>query len=176
MTDPTERALTASREAGHTPLPPDGGNLRIVYHASEVIALGNRRYDEGWDAALDAERAARAEPGLADALETLIEHHARAECYRYPECENATTAARAALEAHGEPQRAETVYADDEHVAHRGNHDGYACGFSGPHCWSCNEPWPCRASRQAHGEPPVFSIQTVSGQRIRPISGLSIYM
>lgn len=48
--------LAAMREAGHTPLPPDGGELRIVYRASEVIALGNRRYDEGWEAALAAAR------------------------------------------------------------------------------------------------------------------------
>ena len=34
-----------------------------------------------------------------------------------------------------------------EHAPHRGNHEGYACGFSGPHCWACNEPWPCRAER-----------------------------
>jgi hypothetical protein len=34
-----------------------------------------------------------------------------------------------------------------EHAPHRGNHDGYACGFSGPHCWECGEPWPCRSER-----------------------------
>lgn len=34
-----------------------------------------------------------------------------------------------------------------EHAPHRGNHEGYACGFSGPHCWECFEPWPCRAER-----------------------------
>ena len=33
------------------------------------------------------------------------------------------------------------------HEAHVGNHRGYACGFSGPHCWECSEPWPCRVSR-----------------------------
>jgi hypothetical protein len=32
-----------------------------------------------------------------------------------------------------------------EHEAHLGDHNGYACGFSGPHCWACNEPWPCRS-------------------------------
>jgi len=42
------------RAAGHTPMPPAGGDLRITYRASEVIALGNRRYDEGWTAALAA--------------------------------------------------------------------------------------------------------------------------
>lgn len=31
-----------------------------------------------------------------------------------------------------------------KHVVHRGNHENYACGFSGPHCWKCHEPWPCR--------------------------------
>jgi hypothetical protein len=36
-----------------------------------------------------------------------------------------------------------------EHEAHLGDHKGYACGFSGPHCWACNEPWPCRAALQA---------------------------
>lgn len=35
----------------------------------------------------------------------------------------------------------------DEHEPHSGNHDGYACGFSGPHCWACGEPWPCRTIR-----------------------------
>jgi hypothetical protein len=34
-----------------------------------------------------------------------------------------------------------------EHEPHRGNHDGYACGFSAAHCWHCGEPWPCRAER-----------------------------
>lgn len=34
-----------------------------------------------------------------------------------------------------------------EHQAHHGNHVGYACGLSGPHCWACNEPWPCRTAR-----------------------------
>src|SRR6185369_8982603 len=34
-----------------------------------------------------------------------------------------------------------------EHAPHRGNHEGYACGFSGPHCWVCHEPWPCRTER-----------------------------
>lgn len=33
------------------------------------------------------------------------------------------------------------------HAPHRGKHEGYACGFSGPHCWECHEPWPCRAER-----------------------------
>lgn len=36
---------------------------------------------------------------------------------------------------------------DAAHEPHHGNHEGYACGLSGPHCWACNEPWPCRASR-----------------------------
>lgn len=31
------------------------------------------------------------------------------------------------------------------HEPHHGDHKGYACGRSGPHCWGCNEPWPCRA-------------------------------
>ena len=33
------------------------------------------------------------------------------------------------------------------HEAHWGDHNDYACQLSGPHCWTCNEPWPCRASR-----------------------------
>ena len=35
----------------------------------------------------------------------------------------------------------------EAHEPHHGNHDGYACGFSGPHCWECHEPWPCRTER-----------------------------
>jgi len=35
----------------------------------------------------------------------------------------------------------------EEHAEHHGNHDGYACGFSAAHCWTCGEPWPCRTSR-----------------------------
>lgn len=34
-----------------------------------------------------------------------------------------------------------------EHEVHWGDHNDYACELSGPHCWACNEPWPCRASR-----------------------------
>ena len=41
-----------------------------------------------------------------------------------------------------------------EHEPHRGAHTDYACGFSGPHCWECGEPWPCRASRGIAPEPP----------------------
>jgi hypothetical protein len=33
------------------------------------------------------------------------------------------------------------------HEQHYGDHIGYACGFSGSHCWACGEPWPCRFSR-----------------------------
>lgn len=43
-----------------------------------------------------------------------------------------------------------TAWADaltGEHSPHRGNHIDYACGFSGPHCWECHEPWPCRTER-----------------------------
>jgi hypothetical protein len=46
------------------------------------------------------------------------------------------------------------VYEVDGHEPHRGNHVGYSCGLSGPHCWGCNEPWPCRASRKFASLPP----------------------
>ena len=39
-----------------------------------------------------------------------------------------------------------------KHEPHYGNHDGYACGFSGPHCWECHEPWPCRTERGLNRE------------------------
>jgi len=32
-------------------MPPIGGDISITYRASEVVALGNRRYDECWAAA-----------------------------------------------------------------------------------------------------------------------------
>ena len=60
------------REAGHAPMPPEGGDLRITYRASEVIALGNRRYDEGWTAALVHDRPSG---WLRDALEEYGRHH-----------------------------------------------------------------------------------------------------
>lgn len=39
-----------------------------------------------------------------------------------------------------------------EHEAHWGDHNEYACRLSGPHCWACNEPWPCRTSRGIEAE------------------------
>ena len=40
-----------------------------------------------------------------------------------------------------------------EHTPHHGNHKGYACGFSGPHCWACGEPWPCRSAQPRQEAP-----------------------
>lgn len=45
-----------------------------------------------------------------------------------------------------------------EHEQHAGRHTDYACGFSGPHCWKCNEPWPCRSSRGIEAEATSSSV------------------
>lgn len=47
----------------------------------------------------------------------------------------------------GKPRAAVVLPPDSDHAPHLGNHVGYACGFTFPHCWECAEPWPCRASR-----------------------------
>lgn len=39
------------------------------------------------------------------------------------------------------------IEAPATHEPHWGEHNDYACRFSGPHCWECGEPWPCRTSR-----------------------------
>jgi hypothetical protein len=64
--------LEELRTAGHAPMPPDGGALRIEYRASDVIALGNRRYDEGWNAALRAALSGSTAPLDIERLATAL--------------------------------------------------------------------------------------------------------
>jgi hypothetical protein len=48
------------------------------------------------------------------------------------------------------------------HGSHLGNHEDYACGFSGPHCWECGEPWPCRSSRSLPVAAPALDVERLA--------------
>jgi hypothetical protein len=118
---PTERALTAEGE-----VPPDSDEriYASILRENETWAERCRELAAENAAARDALEAAQS--GLRDALRSVNWSPATLDAER---------AARA-------PEGGDVA-----HVAHRGNHDGYDCGLSGPHCWGCNEPWPCRAER-----------------------------